>query len=112
MKLNSLQSLKALGEIKELSVPKRIITPHKSPYLSEIEILSYASNICFFAGKLLREEIIVKNSNVVINMAMKEVANLNSLLSSDEMELIPRKEVKETFKKLGVKPRHLKLKHR
>jgi len=41
--------------------------------------------------------------------ALKEVKSLNRLLAKDNYEeTMTRKEVKETFKRIGLKPRHIK----
>ena len=61
--------------------------------------------------RVLRNEIFVNNRDNVLSMAMKEVKKLNTLLSKEnyyEETTITHKEAKETFKKIGLKPRHIK----
>jgi len=113
MKLNSLQSLRELNELKgvppltPLFTTRVIFVKNK---LSEIELLNHSSSLCLFAMRVIRDEIFVKNRENVLNMAMKEVKTLNTLLSKDnyyEEATITHKAVKETFKRLGLKPRHI-----
>lgn len=115
MKLNSLQSLKHMRGLRDIPSLKPLIktsvTPSKGT-LSEIEVILHSTNLCYFTMRLLRDEIFVNNRDKVLNMAMQEVKNINALLSKsnyDEETTLSHKEVKETFKRLGIKPRHIKI---
>lgn len=113
MKLNSLQSLRALKQIKGIPQIKPLIkttvTIDKSN-LSQIELISHSSSLCLYAMRILRDEIKVKNKAEISAMALKEIKKLNTILSKDNYyeETISRKEAKETFKRIGIKSRHLK----
>lgn len=114
MKLNSLQSLRELKELKSVPslkpVSKTRVTLRKNT-LSETEFILHSANLCLFAMRILQDEIFVNNREEVLNMAMQEVKKINTLLSKDnyyEETTITHKEVKKTFKRLGLKPRHIK----
>lgn len=115
MKLNSLQSLRELKEIDDVPQLKSLFTTRAiiaKGKLSEIELILHSTNLCYFTMRLLRDEIYVNNRDKVLNMAMQEVNNINALLSKsnyDEETTLSHKEVKETFKRLGVKPKHIKI---
>lgn len=113
MKLNSLQSLRELKELKSipslksLSATRAISTKGK---LSESELLLHSANVCLFSMRLLRNEIFIDNRDKVLAMAMQEAKNINTLLSKNnyyEESTITHKEAKATFKRLGLKPRHI-----
>ena len=112
MRLNSLQSLRALKEIKGVPQIKpliRTIVPIDKSKLSEIELLSHSASINLFAMRLLRYEISVTNRAEILAVTLKEIKKLNTILSKSDYyeETITRKEAKETFKRLGIKPRHI-----
>jgi len=113
MKLNSLQSLRELKKLDNVPQMKPLFTSRviiAKDKLSEIELLNHSSSLCLFAMRIIRDEIFVNNSNEVLNMAMKEVKMINTLLSKAnyyEEATITHKEVKKTFKRLGLKPRHI-----
>ena len=113
MRLNSLQSLRALKEVKGVPQIKplirTIVTIDKSK-LSQIELLSHSSSICLYAMRILRYEISVTNRAEILAMTLKEIKKLNTMLSKSDYyeETITRKEAKETFKKIGLKPKHIK----
>lgn len=113
MKLNSLGTLRGLEELQTVpSVPiliKRTVTIDKS-FMNEIDILSYASSLCLFSARILRDEIVVPNRDITLNTTAREITKLSSLLSKrnyihdNEMK---KKDTKEFFKKVGLKPRHI-----
>lgn len=115
MKLNSLQSLKHMRGLRDMPSLKPLIktsvTPSKGT-LSEIEVILHSTNLCYFTMRLLRDEIYVNNRDKVLNMAMQEVVHYNRLLRKEnyyDETIITHKQVKETFKRLGIKPRHIKI---
>ena len=59
--------------------------------------------------RILRDEITVKNRAEILAMTMAEIMKLSSMLSKNNYEeTITRKEAKETFKKIRLKPKHIK----
>lgn len=112
MRLNSLQSLKELKQIKgvpQLKLLIRTIVTIDKSNLSQIALISHSSSICLFAMRILRDEITVKNRAEILAMTMAEIMKLSSMLSKNNYEeTITHKEAKETFKKIGLKPRHIK----
>lgn len=113
MKLNNLQPLRELKELEGVPSLKALLTKKTSiakSNLSQIEIISYSVKICLFTARILRNEITIKNRDKALSMALKEVVNLNKLLAKDNYyeETITHKEAKEVFKRIGLKPRHIK----
>ena len=112
MRLNSLQSLGALKQIKGVPQLKplirTVVTIDKSN-LSQIELISHSSSLCLYAMRILRYEISVKNRAEILAMTMAEIKKLSTMLSKNNYEeTISHKEAKETFKQIGLKPKHIK----
>jgi len=112
VRLNSLQSLGALKQIKGVPQLKPLIrttvTIDKSN-LSQIELISHSSSLCLYAMRILRDEITAKNRDSILAMTLNEIRKLNTILSkNDNEETLTHKEAKETFKRIGLKPRHIK----
>lgn len=112
MRLNSLQSLGALKQIKGVPQLKplirTVVTIDKSN-LSQIELISHSSSLCLYAMRILHYEINVPNRDSILAMTLNEIRKLNTILSkNDNEETLTHKEAKETFKRIGLKPRHIK----
>ncbi len=112
MRLNSLQSLGALKQIKGVPQLKplirTVVTIDKSN-LSQIALINHSSSLCLYAMRILRYEISVKNRAEILAMTLKEIKKLSPMLSKNNYEeTISHKEAKETFKQIGLKPRHIK----
>ena len=59
--------------------------------------------------RILRDEITVKNRAEILAMTMAQIKKLSTMLSKNNNEdTITRKEAKETFKKIRLKPKHIK----
>ncbi len=111
MRLNSLQSLGALKQIKGVPQLKplirTIVTIDKSN-LSQIELISHSSSLCLYAMRILRDEITVKNRAEILAMTMAEIRRMHTMMHVNNNEdSITCKDAKETFKRLGIKPKHL-----
>lgn len=112
MRLNSLQSLKELKQLRSVPTLKPLIIKKifiDKSNLSQIELISHSSSLCLFAMRILRDEITVKNRAEILAMTMAEIMKLSSMLSKNNYEeTISHKEAKETFKQIGLKPKHIK----
>ena len=112
MRLNSLQSLGALKQIKGIPQLKPLIrTPTiiDKSNLSQIALINHSSSLCLYAMRILRYEISVTNRDEILAMTLREIKKLSTMLSKNNYEeTITHKEAKETFKKIGLKPRHIK----
>ena len=100
MKFKPLKQLHRLkGLVKKEAVDKE---------LSQIELILHSTNINLFAMRLLHDEIIVPNKAEIMAMTMKEIRRMHTMLHVwDEEESITCKDAKQTFKRLGIKPKHL-----
>ena len=112
MRLNSLQTLGELNKLKGIPQLKplirTIVTIDKSN-LSQIALINHSSSLCLYAMRILRYEISVKNRAEILAMTMAEIKKLSTMLSKNNYEeTISHKEAKETFKQIGLKPRHIK----
>ena len=110
-KMNQISSIKNIPAIAPLTTQSnnQII----SPYLNELELILYCSDICYYLLRILNNDIILPNKNYALNLLEKEVIQLNQLLSKQDMLLhssYTKKEIKAFFKKVGLKPKHLKTK--
>ena len=113
MRLNSLQSLKELKQLRSVPTLKPLIIKKifiDKSNLSQIELISHSSSLCLYAMRILRDEITVKNRAEILAMTLKEIKKLGTMLSKNNYEeTITHKEAKETFKQIGLKPRHINL---
>lgn len=112
MRLNGLQTLGALKQIK--GVPqlqpliRTIVTIDKSN-LSQIALINHSASLGLYAMRILRDEIRVKNKAEILAMTLKEIKKFSTMLSKNNYdETISFKEAKETFKQIGLKPKHIK----
>ena len=113
MKLTNLKSLPITSNLKPLTKQNK---PNISKYLSEIEMILYSSNLCYFAHKLYYNEVTVKNKSVVMNNLHNELYKLNKILSlkNDWYSLdtaLTKKEQKENFKRFGITKKKLNIKN-
>lgn len=113
MKLNSLQALTGIKQLKALPSIKRMTYARVKAnrgVLNEIEVILYSSNICLYAMRILRGEIHVKNREAVLNRTMAEIAKLESLLSKKDFyqySTYTEGTTKEFYKSVGLKPEHV-----
>lgn len=101
MKFKPLKQLHRLkGLVKKEAMDKE---------LSQIELLLHSTNVNLFAMRLIHDEIIVPNKAEIMAMTLAEIKRMHTMLHVwDEEDSITCKDAKETFKRLGIKPRHLK----
>ena len=112
MRLNSLQTLGELNKLKGIPQLKplirTIVTIDKSN-LSQIALINHSASLCLYAMRILRDEIRVKNKAEILAMTLREIKKLGTMLSKNNYEeTITHKEAKETFKQIGLMPRHIK----
>ena len=113
MKLTNLKSLPITINLKPLTKQNK---PNRSKYLSEIEMIMYSSNLCYFGHKVYCDEIKVKNKSVVMNNLYNELYRMNKILSlKDDWYSIDtaltKKEQKENFKRFGITKKRLNIKN-
>jgi len=79
--------------------------------LNQIELILYSTNLCLFSMRILRDEIVIKNRNKTLQIVNNEISKLYALLSQEDFAFnhsYTKKSTKEFFKKIGLKPKHLK----
>lgn len=106
--LTCLTSLKPLQPIKPLQKERK--TAKETP-LSEIELISYSVDICYYSMRILRNEITVQNREAKLNALMQEVIKTGTLLQRDDYYLhsnYTKEDTKKFFKQVGLKPEHIK----
>jgi hypothetical protein len=106
--LRALKQLQPLQPIKALQKERQ--TPKETP-LSEIELISYSVNICYYSMRILRNEITVQNREAKLNALMQEVIKTGTLLQRDDYYLhgtYTKENTKKFFKQVGLKPEHIK----
>lgn len=106
--LETLSQLKPLQSIKALQKepPERLKVP-----LSEIELISYSTNICLHSMRILRGETIVTNRKAKLNALTREVTRMGTLLQRDDYYLhntYTKQDIKKFFKDVGIRAEHLK----
>jgi NADH:ubiquinone oxidoreductase subunit K len=101
MKFKPLKQLHRLkGLVKKEAVDKE---------LSQIELLLHSTNVNLFAMRLIHDEIIVPNKAEIMAMTLAEIRRMHTMLHVwDEEDSITCKDAKQTFKRLGIKPKHIK----
>ena len=101
MKFKPLKQLHRLkGLVKKEAVDKE---------LSQIALLNHATSVGLYAMRVLHYEISVKNRAEILAMTMAEIRRMHTMMHvNNNEESITCKDAKQTFKRLGIKPRHLK----
>ncbi len=103
-------SLKPLATIKPLT-PQNKPKLSRSKYLSSMEMLLYSSNLCYYSTRIIRNEVIVNNRDLILNQIEKEVYRMYKLLSNDDFynlqNVMTKKEHRENFKKFGITKKSL-----
>lgn len=110
MKLTNIKQLKSIAPLQKLQKEKRI---RQSKPLNELELILYSTNICYFASKILRDEIKVSNREYKLSMLNSEMLKLNRLLSKRNFLLeseYTKKKTKDFFEIVGIKKKYLKTK--
>lgn len=107
-----MQPLQQLTPLKQL---KHLEREHKErvSYLSSIEAFLYSANICYYAHRLLNNEIKVHNREIVLSGLMQEMVKMRKLLSEDYTadNAITTKERRETFKRLKITKKRIEHKN-
>ena len=100
MKFKPLKQLHRLrGLVKKEAVDKE---------LSQIALLNHATSVGLYAMRVLHYEISVKNRAEILAMTMAEIRRMHTMMHVNNNEdSITCKDAKETFKRLGIKPKHL-----
>ena len=110
MRLTNLQSLKSLDHLPRL---KPIKKSNNNDLLNKIELIEYSTTLCLFSTRILRNEIQVENRKEVLDIVYDEVGKLYNLLSKKDFFLhsnYTKKDTREFFEKVGLKPKHIKTK--
>ena len=95
--------LKQLHRIKGL-VKKEAVDKE----LSQIALLNHATSVGLYAMRVLHYEISVKNRAEILAMTMAEIRRMHTMMHvNNNEESITCKDAKQTFKRLGIKPKHL-----
>ncbi|WP_320035463.1 hypothetical protein [Halarcobacter sp.] len=105
---NNIQQLKRLKPLNRLETNPR---GRKSEYINQVELLNYSSSLCLFCARLLRNEISIPNKEFNLSLVGNEIIKLNKLFSEDDYysySEYTKKNTKEFFKKVGLKPKHIK----
>lgn len=111
MSLTNLQSLKSLDTLQSIKPLQQNKISINKNLLNEIELILYSTNLCLFSMRILRNEIEVKNRNTVLNIVTDEVGKLYNLISKKDFLLhsnYTKKDTREFFKKVGLKPKHIR----
>ena len=100
MKFKPLKQLHRLkGLVKKEAVDKE---------LSQIALLNHATSVGLYAMRVLHYEISVKNRAEILAMTMAEIRRMHTMMHVNNNEdSITCKDAKETFTRLGIKPKHL-----
>ena len=101
MKFKPLKQLHRLkGLVKKEAVDKE---------LSQIALLNHATSVGLYAMRVLHYEISVKNRAEILAMTMAEIRRMHTMMHvNNNEESITCKDAKQTFKRLGIKSKHLK----
>lgn len=106
--LSQLKQLKPLQCIRPLKKepPQRLETP-----LSEMELILYATNICYHSANILRGDTVVTNRAAKLNALNRETLKICSLLQMDNYyshSTYTKENTKKFFKDVGIRAEHLK----
>ena len=73
MKLANIKPIEQIKSIKSINGTLRTNKIVRSPYLDSLELISYNIDLLFYADRILRNQIIVKNRNEIIAKIQNEV---------------------------------------
>ena len=108
MKLINLKPLSTKATLKPLIKQKK---PNRSKYLSELEMIMYSTNLCYYSTKIIYDEIRVKNKDEVLNHITKEMYRIHKILCDKDWynldTALTQKEVNENFKLFGITKKRL-----
>ena len=80
-------------------------------YLSNMEMILYSTNLCYYSMRILRNEIVVDNREMILNSIMKETIRMSKILNTKDWynidTVLTQKEVKENFKRFGITKKSL-----
>lgn len=84
----------------------------RGKYLNEIEMILYSTNLCYYASKILHNEItIVDNRTQKINSLFDEVIRMNKILDCKDWynieNILTEKERNDKFKQFGITKKSL-----
>ena len=83
----------------------------RGKYLNEIEMILYSTNLCYYASRILHNEIKVNNREIILNSLMMEIYRIYKILCSDNWynfdTALTQKEVNENFKIFGITKKSL-----
>lgn len=83
----------------------------RGKYLSQIEMILYSTNLCYYASRILHNEIIVNNREIILNSLMMEIYRIYKILCNENWynlnTALTQKEVNENFKLFGITKKSL-----
>ena len=83
----------------------------RGKYLNEIEMILYSTNLCYYASRILHNEIIVNNREIILNSLMMEIYRIYKILCNENWytfdTALTQKEVNENFKIFGITKKSL-----
>ena len=107
MKLISLKPLSTTATLTQLTKERF----KRGKYLNEIEMILYSTNLCYYASRILHNEIIIDNREMILNSLMKETYRIYKILSCNNWynldTVLTQKEVNENFKIFGITKKSL-----
>ena len=108
MKYESLKPLPTrIKALKPLTKEKS----KRGKYLNEIEMICYSTNLCYYASRILHNEITSTHREHLLNILFAEVYRMNAILSKKDWycleDTLTQKEVNENFKLFGITKKSL-----
>ena len=107
MKYESITPLSRIEALKPLIKEKF----KRAKYLNEIEMILYSTNLCYYSSRILRNEIIVDNREMLLNSLTKEILRIYKILCNEEWynlnTALTQKEVNKNFKLFGITKKSL-----
>ena len=83
----------------------------RGKYLNEIEMILYSTNLCYYASRILHNEILVNNREKILNSLMIEIYRIYKILCNENWynldTALTQKEVNENFKLFGITKKSL-----
>lgn len=104
MKLNKLSLLKNIDKLPIITKSSQ----NKKNLLKKMELILYTSNLCLFSTRIIRKEVHIKNKNETLSLINEEIKKTVWMLSTNNYINITKKDTRVFFKKVGLKPKHIK----
>ena len=112
MKLANIKHIEQIKSIKSINGTLRTNKIVRSPYLDSVELISYSMDLIYYCNNILKNDIVVKNKNEIMNRIQNEIITVTNIL--DDFKNInvndysyTQKYKRDFYKSIGLTKKYL-----